>query len=488
MADIFKNNRITFKIKDVSIDGNGIGVCDQNGMTVFCFGADVGETVSGTVIKKTSSYMVAKPLKKASSENCPCYPVCGGCSLLHFPYERTLEIKENHVRDCLERIGGFKGVKIEPIIPSPVTSGFRNKAIYRFVKTKEGIRCGFFRRNSHDVVASDSCCCEKPLCRKVKNAALDVLNQKGFSVYDELSGRGLLRALMVRVSVSGRAMVCLSVNSKRLPDAESIAQDIMKSVPEVVSFYTHANTSRTNNVLLGDFRLIAGEKTLTDYIGDAAFEIAPESFFQVNPYATLKLYDKAFELATGGRTGPINMLDVYCGIGTIGIYFAKKCDNIKSVFGVDYTEAAISEAAKAAHVNNIAANATFVAGDAEKVFESEAAGPFFSAADTIVVDPPRKGLGDKMPDILSGLTAKRLVYVSCNPATLARDLVRFTALGWQIESVSPVDMFPFEGHVEVVSLLQKMSNTRERTITLDVEMEDYHRIKNRTEVTADVTE
>jgi len=476
MTEVSKNSRITFKVRDVSIDGNAVGVCDQNGMTVFCFGADVGETVSGTVIKQTSSYLVARPESRAASENCPYYPVCGGCSLLHFSYERTLEIKESHVKDCLERIGGFKGIKIDPIIPSPATAGFRNKAIYRFVRTKDGIRCGFFRRNSHDVVASDSCFCEKPLCRKVCNAVLDVLNRKGFTVYNEETAKGLLRALMVRVSVRGRAMVCLSVNSKSVPDAESIASEVMKAVPEVVSFYTHANTSKTNNVLLGEFTLIAGEKTLTDFIGDAVFEIAPESFFQVNPYATVKLYDKAFEYAIGDRQGPVNMLDVYCGIGTIGVYFAKKCDKIKTIYGVDFTEAAIAEAGRAAVVNGIAANAKFTAGDAEKVLSAEASRPFLRSADTIVVDPPRKGLGDKMPEILSSLSADRLVYVSCNPATLARDLVRFKDLGWQIEGVTPVDMFPFEGHVETVCLL---SNRKpDARVKIDVDLEDYYRIKD----------
>ena len=169
----------------------------------------------------------------------------------------------------------------------------------------------------------------------------------------------------------------------------------------------------------------------------------------------MKLYDKAFEYAIGDRQGPANMLDVYCGIGTIGVYFAKKCDKIKTIYGVDFTEAAIAEAGRAAVVNGIAANAKFTAGDAEKVLSAETANATLRQADTIVVDPPRKGLGDKMPEILSSLSADRLVYVSCNPATLARDLVRFTALGWQIEGVTPVDMFPFEGHVETVVQLSK---------------------------------
>ena len=494
MDNVSKNSLINFRIKDVSIDGNGVGVCEENGMTVFCFGGEIGENVCGTVIRKAPNYLIAKSNRKAVSEHCSAYPVCGGCSLLHFPYARTLEIKQNHVRDCLERIGGFKGIKIDQIIGSPEIQYFRNKAIYRFIKTSEGIRCGFFRRNSHDVIPSESCFCEKPLCREICSAFLKAANERHMSVYNEQASRGLLRALMVRVSVTGEAMVCVSVNSKDLPDAPAIASTLMKEIPSISSFYVHSNTSKTNNVLQGDFKLIAGSKTLTDSIGGATFEISPESFFQVNPYATVKLYDKAFEYALIDQKEPVTLLDLYCGIGTIGIYFAKKCGIIKEILGIDYTGAAIAEADRAAQVNGISAKCRFIAGDAEELFGDSFdtlpadAKAIAKRATTLVVDPPRKGLGDKMPGIISSLGLDRIVYVSCNPATLARDLARFRELGWNVEKVTPVDMFPFEGHVETCCLLSRKDVNKRSYVSLDVEMEDYYRIKNETEVTTDATE
>ncbi len=446
-------------------DGNAVGVCRENGMTVFCFGADTGETVSGTVIKVAPNYLVARTDRRPVSEKCPAYPVCGGCSLLHFSYERTLEIKQNHVRDCLERIGGFKDIKIDPIIPSPETEHFRNKAIYRFTKTNGVIRCGFYRRNSHDTVPSDSCACEKPVLRKVLSAVLDILNFGSYTVYDENSGKGLLRALMVRASTDGKAMVCLSVNAKSFPEGSEIASKLTAALQEVVSFYIHFNTSKTNTVLSGEFRLVSGRKTLSDRIGDTVFEISPESFFQVNPGSTVRLYDKAFEYAFHDRTGPFSLVDIYCGIGTIGLYFAKKCDNIKEILGIEYTEAAVLEAGRARENSGISAVTEFVSGDAGEVLEnyknrlSEKGVRILENADTVIVDPPRKGLGDNMPGIISSLKADRLVYISCNPATLARDLARFRDLSWEIKNVTPVDMFPFEGHVEIVVRLDRSRNS-----------------------------
>ena len=484
MKDIAKNSRITFKVRDVSIDGSGIGTCEENGMTVFCFGAEKGETVTATVIKKTSGYMVAKKDDRPASPLCSVYPLCGGCSLLHLSYERTLEIKQNHVRDCLERIGGLKDLRIDPIIPSPDISGFRNKAIYRFVASKDGIGCGFFRRNSHDVVVSETCICEKSLCRVICSAMLEILNSGGYSVYDEKTGKGLLRALMVRVSLENKAMVCLSVNASAFPEANDIARKLIDRVPSVASFFINFNTAETNTVFSGDFKHILGRETLRDRIGEAEFEIAPESFFQVNPGATVKLYDKAFDYAVSGSDGPLTLLDVYCGIGTIGVYFARKNqDKFKSIFGVEYTEAAVKGAVRAAEENNISASCRYVSGDAGKVLSEFRKLPAdiretVESGNVAVVDPPRKGLDEKIPGVLSSLPLSKIVYVSCNPATLARDLVRFKALGWQATAVTPVDMFPFEGHVEVVSLLQRMSNTLKKTITLDVDMEDYHRIKS----------
>ena len=465
MASLNKGDRVRIKITDVTVEGVGVGtaVSHEDSRKVFCFGAREGDTEEVKVIKSASSYIVAKRDEGVSSPECVSYPACGGCSLLHFSYPESLKIKEKFVRDCLTRIARLEegSFEFEPIVPSPEKLAFRNKNIYRFIRTSKGIECGFYRRNSHDVVVTPHCATENGASRKVRESFPKIATGAGLSLYDESTGKGLLRSLMVRVSsLTGEACVCVCVNGEKLPHAEEIARRIENECGFPVSFSLNVNRDRTNTVFSDDFRHVYGRPVIKDRIGEAVFEISPASFFQVNPSATEKLYAKAFEYAAPGENGGV-LLDLYCGIGTIGIYFAKKCPSLKGLLGIEWTPQAVENARRNVALNGIECESAFFSGDAQQVLESIKKGCDGNAArmlddvKTVVVDPPRKGLGDEIPAMLSAVNADRIVYVSCNPATLARDIERFTSLGWRTVKVCPVDMFPFAGHVETVCCLHR---------------------------------
>lgn len=425
--------------------------------------------------KISANYIVARLLKGPVGEKCASFPDCGGCSLLHFDYAETLRIKERYVADCLERIGGFRDIDVSPIVPSPKISGFRNKTVYRFAHRDGRLVCGFFRRGSHEVVDASDCNSEHPVSQRISRAFCGIWQKLGLSIYDEDRGTGLLRALMIRVSdACGEAMVCVCVNAPGFPEQEALAASLSKACPEVVSVYVNVNRSRGNTILGDEFKLILGTPVLRDNIGNAVFDVPPEAFFQVNPGAAELLYQKALSYAEAGL--PANaprkpLLDIYCGIGSIGIYFAKNSRAFSGILGVEWTPGACEAASANVRTNGIADECGFFAGDAGTVIKDVLSGTLaastagtlsvtkakemLESAETAVIDPPRKGLDGTMPALLSGLGLKKIVYVSCNPSTLARDLARFASLGWEIKEACPVDMFPFAGHVECVTLITR---------------------------------
>ena len=496
MPGIKLNDVIDVQITAVTPEGDGVGYCRDAGeeslKKIFCFGASAGETVKARVTKVSRSYLVARPLRRTVTDKCASYPECGGCSLLHFSYEETLRIKEQFVADCLERIGGCRGFKLSPIIPSPRVSGFRNKTIYRFAVQNGRVISGFFRRGSHEVVDASECNSEHPVSRKIAKAICEIWQSRRLSIYDEQKGTGLLRALMVRVSGNtGKAMVCICINASGFPGKEAVAQSLAEACPEVVSVFINVNRTRGNTIMGDEFKLVRGETVLRDNIGNAVFDIPPEAFFQVNPGAAELLYRKALSFAEQGASpghAKAPILDIYCGIGTIGTYFAKNSKAFGDILGVEWTPGACAAADSNVRLNGLDVRCRYLPGDAGKVIgdlleggpgnaDSEAA-ELLRSAETAVIDPPRKGLDGKMPELLTSLKLKKIVYVSCNPSTLARDAARFRELGWELVEVCPVDMFPFAGHVESIALLQRMSNTQSKEITLDVDMEDYRRIKS----------
>ncbi len=461
-----KNDKINLNIERVSESGDGIGYA-PDGKVIFCAGALPGERVNALIIKVTERYYIAKLLSIDEDTQsgvritppCSVYNRCGGCVLGHVSYEGQLAVKEAHVHDCIKRIGGIDGYEAERILPSPDTLFYRNKSIYQFdAHSNTTSKSGFYRRNSHDIVDCSSCVISDKKAEQVRACFSQIALERGISFYSESKGDGLLRRIMVRTSLSqNTAMVVIVINGATVPHLDEVCKELTALCPFVKSIYINVNRDRNNTVMGKDFRLVYGELYLEDSIGPAKFKISPQSFFQVNPNQTVRLYEKAFEYANI-KDGE-HLLDLFCGIGTIGIYFASRCAeksiSLGSLLGIEYTPEAIEDAKVNASLNgnSLASISSFVAGDAEKTLAEISSSGKLQKPDIVVLDPPRKGCTAPLLKAVAACSPSRIVYVSCNPATLARDLKELSALGYKTKKVCPMDMFPNTEHVETVALL-----------------------------------
>lgn len=448
-----KNAIYSITARDLSEEGHGIGSVEN--FTVFCPGLLPGETARVLIIKVRSSYAIGKlleitcPSPDRDTPLCPSYEKCGGCNLSHMSYGAQLKYKEQHVYDCFRRIGKTAHFTMEPIIPCDRTEGYRNKAQYRFGKMQGHLCCGFYREHSHSLVPTAECGIEAPGTGKIRKKICALADSLGYTVYDEAAHKGLLRSLLIRTSrLTGKSMAVLVINGETLPEEGNFTQRLVAACPEICSLYVNENT-RPGNTVLGDrFRKLWGEDKLRDAIGEAVFNISPGAFYQVNSHQVQNLYETAAEFSGANRE--TSLLDLYCGVGTIGIYIART-RGVKRLYGVEYAEKAIEDAKENAALNGLA-DCVFKAGDVGKILAAD--GPAFRP-DVVVVDPPRKGCDRAALEQIRGLTPVRIVYVSCNPATLARDVNALEELGYRCERVRPVDMFPGTGHVETVVLLSK---------------------------------
>lgn len=493
-ADAFrKNDTVCVRFESVSENGEGVGRA-PDGRTLFCFGALAGETAEVRIVKVSRSYYVGKLCRllpetvspDRREADCSAFARCGGCAFRHMTYAASLRVKAQYVQDCLQRIGGLPAGEYEKedILPSPEILGYRNKTVYQFASCGEEkqLACGFYRRNSHDLVSCETCLADDPRAAAVRRTFLSLAREAGLSAYDETTGKGLLRNLTVRTSQAfPEAMVVIVINGDRLPEAESLVASLVAACPFVVSVYLNLHKQRSNAVAGKRFVLLYGKAQLEDAIGETRFLISPQSFFQVNPYQTERLYRKAAEFAAlrDGET----LLDLYCGIGTIGIFLAEEAAGrgaaIRGLLGVEFTEQAVRDARENAARNGLAGQAVFLAGDAPRVMEqirrlADASGgcalPGGEAEETAeyaraaalcrkigvaLLDPPRKGCDEALLASVVSFSPERIVYVSCSPATLARDVRYLTENGYRAEKVCPVDMFPYCGHVETVCLLSR---------------------------------
>lgn len=474
-----KNDIITLTVTDISEDGSGIGRYDS--LVVFCRGMLPDESGEVKIIKVTKSYCISKLLRLINISpdrlEPPCcdnfIKGCGGCTFCHLNYKSQLKYKENRVKACLERIGNFTDISLitKNILPSSNTQGYRNKSIYPFALEKEGnkssIVCGFYAPSSHRVIPiKENCKCglENDLSAEIRRFTTNFVNYSGFSVYDETTNSGLLRALMIRTNRdASEAMVVLILNSQTVPSLmKAYASELISNIPGVVSVYACLNTKNTNVVLTGELHLILGNLTIIDKIGnfDSApkFEISPFSFYQVNPFQTELLYDavyKALPKEIFCEANPALIYDIYCGIGTIGLYLLSRLqkDNVFLV-GVEYVEAAVNNAKKNALTNGCDKNSEFFCGDAALVTPTVISK--YGKPSIIILDPPRKGCDSSLIETVLSAEPDCIIYVSCNPATLARDLKLLCADNYICSSVCPVDMFPQSTHVEtVVKLIKK---------------------------------
>lgn len=450
---IKKNDIYTIEIEDLSTDGSGIGKVD--GYTLFVKDALIGDTAEVKVIKTKKHYgygrlmRIITPSPDRVEAPCPHARSCGGCQIQHLSYERQLAFKENKVRNLLSRVGHVEDYVMHPIIGMEHPYYYRNKAQFPVGLGKDGqIVTGFYAGHTHVIVDSAHCCIQAPVNEQLLVIVKKWMTDHDIAPYDETTHKGLVRHILTRVGFKTKEiMVCLIINGKKLPHSESLVE-ALREIPGMTSISFNINQEKTNVILGSKVVTLWGQDYITDYIGDVRYQISPLSFYQVNPVQTEKLYGAALKFANPGPNDVI--WDLYCGIGTISLFMAKKA---KQVYGVEIVPQAIDDAKRNAAINDIH-NAEFYVGKAEEVlpqtYECE-----HIHADIIVVDPPRKGCDESLLACITQMQPKRVVYVSCDPATLARDLKYLEERDYKVKEVQCVDMFGHSVHVETVVLLQR---------------------------------
>lgn len=453
-----KNDELILKIEDMGVDGAGIGKAD--GMTFFVKDAVIGDVVRAKVmkLKKTYGYARLMELLEASPDRvepkCPYYRQCGGCQIQALSYEKQLEFKERKVRNNLERIGGFSEIPMEPIVGMEESYHYRNKAQFPVGTDKDGhIVTGFYAGRTHTIIPNRDCALGLPVNREILDLVIDFMEKYHVSAYDEKTGKGLVRHVLIRCGFTSKEkMVCLIINGKSLPHSEKLVEALRK-IDGMTSISINCNTERTNVILGRKTVVLWGQEYITDQIGEISYEISPVSFYQVNPVQTEKLYGLALEYAD--LHGEENVWDLYCGIGTISLFLAQKA---KQVYGVEIIPQAIENAKRNAVKNGIE-NAEFFVGKSEEVlpefYEKEAAAGRKAHADVIVVDPPRKGCDEKLLETIVKMAPDRVVYVSCDSATLARDLKILCENGYELKRARAVDQFCHTVHTESVCLMER---------------------------------
>lgn len=457
MVEYQKNQEVEVVVNALGNEGEGVGHT-QDGYTVFVKDALPGDVIRAKLMKCKKQYAFGRlveiltPSKDRVEAVCEKARVCGGCQIQEIAYEKQLEFKADKVKGNLVRIGGVKNPPMEPIIGMDEPWRYRNKAQFPIGRTKEGnIVAGFYAGRTHAIVPvpDNDCVLGREVNAKILDKVIAHMETYDIEPYDEATGTGLVRHVLIRCGfATDEIMVCLVVNGTKIPEEDALADSLME-IPEMTSIMLNTNMDQTNVILGDQVRTIRGESYITDQIGDVKFCISPLSFYQVNPVQTEKLYRKALEYA--GLTGKETVWDVYCGIGTISLFLAQKA---KKVYGVEIVPDAIEDAKKNAALNGIH-NVKFFVGKAEDVLPKQYE-KHQIYADVIVVDPPRKGCEQAVLDTIIKMEPKRVVYVSCDSATLARDVKALTENGYVLKSVTPVDQFCHTAHVESVVLLSKV--------------------------------
>ena len=470
-----KNDMVTLDIVDCGTNGEGIGKAD--GFTVFVKDAVIGDRVTAKIMKAKKNYgygrlmEILTPSPDRAEPVCPSARQCGGCQLQALSYEKQLEFKADKVRGHLERIGGFANLPMEPIIGMKDPFHYRNKAQFPVGRNRDGkIVTGFYAGRTHSIIENRDCVLGVPQNREILDRVIDYMETYDISPYDEVTGKGLIRHIFTRYGYhTGEIMVCIVANGSRLPHQQELVK-ALREIPGMTSITLNINKNR-NNVILGEkIQVLWGQEYITDKIGDISYQISPLSFYQVNPQQTWELYSKALEYAD--LHGEETVWDLYCGIGTISLFLAQKA---KFVRGVEIVPAAIEDARRNARLNGIK-NAEFYVGKAEEVLpdyyaDYAARHPGENArADVIVVDPPRKGCDEILLDTIVKMQPERIVYVSCDSATLARDLKYLCGEGYEVKKGRAFDNFPMGGHVETVVLLSKQKP--DDTIEIDLDLDE----------------
>lgn len=445
---IKKNDIIPLEITDITGQGSGIGRVD--GMAVFVPLTAVGDKIDARILKVKKNYAFAKiekmitPSELRVVPDCECYAKCGGCVFRHISYEEELKIKHRRVFDAVTRIGGLKDFVMNDIVGSPAPDGYRNKTQIPFGRDKDGsVVMGFYGSHSHRIVGTGECRLQPDDMNAIAAAVRAFVQERGISIYSEETHTGLLRHLYMRKGFSsGEVMVCLVINGDELPHKDDLIQRLTSLGVGVSSIVLNINKEKTNVILGKLCRTLYGSGMITDELCSLKFDISPLSFYQINHDQTERLYAIAAERAQ--LTGVELLIDLYCGAGTIGLSMA---DKIGKLIGVEIISQAIENARENAKRNGVT-NAEFMCADASKAAAELARRGL--RPDVVVIDPPRKGCDASVIDSIAVMSPDRVVYVSCDPETLARDLAIFAQKGYVTESVTPVDMFPRTQHVETV--------------------------------------
>lgn len=469
-----KNDMVTVKIEDIGVGGEGIGKVD--GYTLFIKDAIIGDVVEAKLMKAKKNYGYARLMKvlvpskyRVEKPVCPMARKCGGCQIQEMKYEEQLVFKENKVKGNLMRIGEVPEELldrvIEPIVGMEETEGlggpyhYRNKAQFPIGEDKEGnIITGFYAGRTHSIIFNTDCALGVEVNEEILKNIISFMEEYHITAYDEEIHKGLVRHVLIRYGFTAKEiMVCLVINGENLPHSKILVERLSK-IAGMTSITLSVNKEKSNVIMGNKIKLLWGQEFITDYIGDVKYQISPLSFYQVNPVQTEKLYTLALEYAE--LNGDETVWDLYCGIGTISLFLAQKA---KQVYGVEIVPQAIEDAKNNAKINEIE-NAEFYVGKAEEVLPqyyedyAKAHDGENARADVIVVDPPRKGCEETLLQTMVDMEPERIVYVSCDSATLARDVKFLRANGYEIEKVRAVDQFPHTVHVEVACCLQRVSS------------------------------
>ena len=446
-----KGKLYNIKINSLGSSGEGVGRID--GFTVFVVGGLPGEELSVKISEVKKSYAtgqlvkIVKPSPERVEPPCGIYKECGGCQLQHLSYEGQLKAKHQQVKDAMERIGHLKNLPVLPTIGAQDPWNYRNKVAFPVGREKGRTIIGCFAQGTHKIIDSSNCMIQDTINNEAISAVREVIDKLNIPVYDEDRHTGVVRHVVARTGEKGQLMVVLVTATKQLSKEKEIIKMLRSRLPQMVSLQQNIQNYR-NNVILGrETKLLWGRPTIKAKLGKFSFNVSARSFFQVNTKQAEVLYDKALEFAQ--LTGKETVIDAYCGTGTISLYLAQKA---RKVYGVEIVSPAIKDAEKNARENNVK-NAEFIVGDCTKVMPrlyNQGIRP-----DVIVVDPPRAGCTEVVLKTFANMKPNRIVYVSCNPATLARDLEILDKLGYKSEKVQPVDMFIASSHVESVALMTK---------------------------------
>lgn len=450
-----KNKEYLVEIIDQGFEGEGIAKIE--GFTIFIEGAIKGEKCRILIVKVTSSHAFGKLVeileksKYRVEPDCATYKRCGGCNLRHIDYEETLNIKQNTVQNLVNKTLNNK-IKVEMTVGMGNPYNYRNKAQYPvgFDKSGEPVM-GVYAKRTHEIIPMRNCMIQNPVSEKIANVVLGFFIKNNIPIYNEKNGEGLLRHIVIKVGIKTHEIMCILVlNKKELKKEKELIKVLIREFPEIKTIVKNYNMKNTNVILGNENEVIYGDGYIYDELGDYTFKISPLSFYQINPIQTEALYNIAIEMADLKKTD--TLFDLYCGIGTIGIFASPY---VNRVYGIEIVKQAIEDAKENANINNIR-NIEFFAGDVEKVFENVLK-EHNVKPDVIFVDPPRKGLDKHTIENILNIKPEKIVYISCNPASLVRDL-KLLEESYEIKKIQPVDMFPFTSHVECCAVM-KLKNS-----------------------------